>query len=159
MSQGNYSNPYSAPSGPGSNFGNSSGVGGKLSAPGIALIVVGSLGLLLMGGYLILMLIVMATQPGNFSPPPNANDGERVGFYIGSYGTIAMMALSPFLQTFVIWGGINMVRQKGRAIAMLACLISVIPCCSSLCLMGIPFGIWGFVVLSDPQVKSLMEKN
>lgn len=38
--------------------------------------------------------------------------------------------------------------------AMAASIIALIPCMGPCCILGIPFGIWSLVVLSDPVVRS-----
>ena len=86
------------------------------------------------------------------------DEAEKTGFYIGAYGAVAVIILNTILQILVILGGVAMIRAKGRGMAYTGCILSVIPCLSSsLCLFGIPFGVWGLVVLSDPNVKRLFK--
>jgi hypothetical protein len=152
-----FSNPYRTPMPGGSAAPGSSPVKGKMMGPGISLMIVGGLGLLGMGGYFILTLIGLALDPSLTTPPPAADEAERIGFYVGLYGTLGGMAISALLQIFVILGGVNFVRQKGRGMAMAACVLSLIPCLSSCCIFGMPFGIWGLMVLADPNVKHAMQ--
>ena len=152
----NFNNPYSAPMPGGPGVPGTSAVKGKLMGPGISLIIVGALGLLCMGGYFILTLVGLAMDPSLQSPPPNAAESEQIGFYVGLYGTVGGMGISALLQVFVILGGVNFLRQKGRGMAMTACILSLIPCLSSCCIFGMPFGIWGLMVLADPNVKQAM---
>lgn len=151
-----FSNPYRAPVPAGASAPGPSPVKSKLMGPGISLIIVGSLGLLCMGGYFILTMIGLAMDPSISTPPPAADEAERAGFYVGVYGTLGAMGLSTLMQIFVILGGVNFVRQKGRGMAMAACILSLIPCLSSCCIFGMPFGIWGLMVLADPNVKQTM---
>ena len=151
-----FSNPYRAPMPGGPGVPGPSPVKGKMMGPGISLIIVGSLGLLGMGGYFILTIIGLAMDPSISSPPPGAAEEERIGFYVGLYGTLGGMAISTLLQIFVILGGVNFLRQRGRGMAMTACVLSLIPCLSSCCIFGLPFGIWGLMVLADPNVKQAM---
>jgi len=132
---------------------------GKLSAPGVALIVVGAIGLLLMGGYMALTIFAFTSGAAGFEPPPEMTDpAERTGFYIGAYGVIIMMVLNTLFQVLIILGGIAMVKGRGRKIAFTASILSVIPCLSSsLCFLGIPFGIWALIVLSDSNVKQFFK--
>lgn len=153
-------NPYSnSPNPPQQNPYSDHQAAGKLKAPGIALIVVGALGLLLMGAYAVLTLIAFSSGAPGFEPPPEMTDeAEKTGFYIGAYGAVAVIILNTILQILVILGGVAMIRAKGRGMAYTGCILSVIPCLSSsLCLFGIPFGVWGLVVLSDPNVKRLFK--
>ena len=131
----------------------------KLFAPGLALTIVGGLGLLLMGLYSALTIFAMLSGAAEFEPPPEmADEAQRTGFYIGAYGMVIMIFLNALLQILIILGGVAMIRRKGRGLAYSACILSVIPCLSSsLCLLGIPFGIWGLIVLSDPNVKRIFK--
>ena len=151
MSQNPYSN---SPTAPMSGL-SSEQIKDKLKAPGIALIVVGSIGLLLMGAYMVLTVVMALSGAPGFEPPPQMTDpAERTGFYIGAYGVIIMMVLNTLFQIFIILGGLAMVKGKGRGAAFAGSILSVIPCLSSsLCFLGIPFGIWALVVLADPNVK------
>ena len=149
-------NPYRQPQGaPHAAPFNRAAVESKLKVPGVALIVVGSIGMLLMGGYGIINLI--AVLSGALPPPPPEMQGvELQSYHVGVYGAVIMIPLNALLQILVIFGGIAVVRAKGRGMAMTGAVLSVIPCLSSsLCMLGIPFGIWSLIVLSDSNVKQL----
>ncbi|MFP6613827.1 MAG: hypothetical protein VB835_16065 [Pirellulales bacterium] len=129
----------------------------KVRRPGVALLVVGVFGLLGMGAYLVLTAFAMSV-PGNpaaAGPPANAAEAERIGYYVGFYGAIGGMCLQAAAQIIVIFGGINLIQMKGRGIAMTACIVSLIPGASACFLLGIPFGIWGLVVLNDAEVRQV----
>jgi hypothetical protein len=51
-------------------------------------------------------------------------------------------------------GAYKMMNLDSYSAARSAAIISVIPLCSPCLILGIPFGIWALVVLSDAQVKS-----
>lgn len=139
-------NPYSS-----TQYGSIQDISQKTTIPGIMLVVVGSIGLLVMGIYFLLTMVGLSMQgPGGMQPPPDIDsDAERIGLY----GSMVLMALSTFLQIFVILGGVAFIRQRGRGMAMAGSIISLIPCMSSCCIVGVPFGIWGLVVLMDPVVR------
>ena len=149
-------NPYQAPSVSGGPAQNQQALKTKMMGPGISLLIVGGLGLISMGGYFILSLVGMALDPDLSAPPAGASDAEQTGFYFGLYGSLIIMALSALLQIVVILGGVNFLRQKGRTMAIAACIVSLIPCMSSCCVFGMPFGIWRLVVLAAPDVKRAM---
>ena len=120
------------------------------------MIAVGSIGLLLMGGYAILNIFLLSTGNLELNPPPDAQGAERTGFFIGAYGAIATIVINALFQILIILGGIAMVRAKGKGMATTGAVLSIIPCLSSsLCFLGIPFGIWAVIVLSDSNVKRL----
>ena len=131
----------------------------KLKPPGIALIVVGSIGLLCTGGYFLVSVALMASGAPEFKPPPELKDPLEInGFYVGLYGALFAMALNSLLQIFVILGGVAMLRAKGRGMAWTGSVLSVIPVLtSSCCVLGIPVGIWALIVLSDANVKRVFK--
>jgi hypothetical protein len=128
----------------------------KLMGPGIALLIIGIIGLLGMGGYFFLMVAAINT-PNNpdLQPPPEFNAEERSMFFTSIYGVVVVMGVSALAQILVILGAINFIRMKGRAMAMVACVVSLIPVASACCVLGIPFGIWGIVAMSDADVKQV----
>jgi len=116
------------------------------------LTAIGSFGLLLGGGYAILCFIVIVSGQGH--SPEDFQEGDLPFFESGSYGVFVLMALNSLFQILVILGGSAMVIGKWRGLAYTGAVVSIIPCLSSsLCFVGIPFGIWALVVLSDPNVK------
>ena len=54
---------------------------------------------------------------------------------------------------FVLFGSIKMLRLQGHTFAIIICIVAMLPC-SCCCFFGIPFAIWGLVVLNKPEVKS-----
>jgi len=38
--------------------------------------------------------------------------------------------------------------------AMIAALLALLPCVTSCCLIGLPFGIWAIIILRRPTVKN-----
>jgi len=131
----------------------------KLKAPGVALIVIGSLGLLLLGAYFALTLVMVSNGAIPLEAPPEMTEPvERNAHYAGALGSIIIMGLNVLLQIVVILAGVAMVRGKGRGVALTGSILSLIPCfSSSLCIMGIPFGIWALVVLMDHNVKRVFK--
>ena len=94
---------------------------------------------------------------GAVVPPPNANDAERMGFYIGYWGSTAAVIVSGLLQPLVAWAGVNLLRRKGIAMAKIGSIVLCIPCLTSCCLLGIPFGIWGVIALNSNSAKQLFD--
>jgi hypothetical protein len=157
-------NPQQNPYQPGSQFNSPMGGGppsqsdrDKLKGPGIGLIVVGGIGLLSMGAYFVLTLIGLFMQPEVMNERENLQGPELVGFYFGFYGFLAAIFFNTIFQILVIAGGFSLIRGKLRGLCMTACIASLIPCTSGCCIFGIPFGIWGLVVLSDPNVKRVFQ--
>ena len=156
MSHGNTPNPYQPTQHPQQRAPTEGA--DNLKAPGICLIVIGGIGLLLLGAFYAITLIGLAVDPSPGNPPPEMVDGaERTGFYVGFYGLLIIPIFNLIAQVVVIMGGIAMVRSKSMGTARTGAILSVIPCISSLCLLGIPFGIWALVALSSPQAKASMK--
>jgi hypothetical protein len=114
---------------------------------------------LLFGGFITVGNIYNVVSGALPPPPPDMQGGERAGFFIGLYGSMIAFALSPLLQPLVIWGGINMVRGRGLRMAYVGAIIATIPVFSACCIIGMPFGIWALVVLSQPQVRAVFTRN
>jgi hypothetical protein len=121
----------------------------KVSMPAIFLMIVAGLGLAMA----ILNIAVEALGlggPNPFADPAKANDpdqqaAQRVGKWIGGVIQIVWVLI-------VFTGGLQMKRLQGWGYVLFACIWAMLPC-NLLCLLGIPFGIWGLVVLNDEGVK------
>jgi phage FluMu protein Com len=120
----------------------------RVSAPAVCLIVTAVLGLCLQVlGILanIFNVGLMAHQMGNRGHVPIVFTGPiAIGF--GALGII--------LTIVVLVGAIRMKNLESYGLAMTASILALIPCTSPCCLLGLPFGIWAIVVLSDPVVKT-----
>lgn len=155
-------NPYQSPT-PQPGWGNAGAGGGREQAlarvkvPAIMLMILAPLGILLFavdGGFRLLNII-------NDNVPMNGLDmnapGVKTGFYIGQYGTLVVEVLGFFLQIVVLVGAYHMMTLKNRTMAMAANIISCVPCISACCVLGMPFGIWGQVLINDPAIKPFFE--
>ena len=58
------------------------------------------------------------------------------------------------LGVVVIVGAVKMKNLESYGFAMASAIIAMVPCISPCCLLGLPFGIWALVVLSDAGVKA-----
>jgi hypothetical protein len=119
----------------------------RVSAPAICLIVVAILGL-------VLNLLGMAYTL--FIPAEVFRiHGDRIPQMMIS-GPVALIQgiLEIVLCTIVLIGAIKMKGLENYGFAIAASIIALIPCIGPCCGLGLPFGIWALVVLSDPVVKS-----
>ena len=66
------------------------------------------------------------------------------------------LCISYFL---VLYGAMQMLKGRRFGMARTAAILSVIPVCSPLFVIGIPFGIWALVLLSKPEVRSAFERS
>ena len=53
----------------------------------------------------------------------------------------------------VLVGSIAMLRLRNYNLAMAGSVVALVPCMSPCCFVGIPFGIWGMIILSQPDTK------
>lgn len=120
----------------------------KVNGPGIGLIVVGILNLVMGIPSLFMHLFGVNLMPTNL--PPEAN---WMKFMMGPMGVV-MNLLTIAIGAVILFGGIKMRKLESYGLVMTAAILSVIPCTTSCCLVGIPIGVWALVVLFKPEVKS-----
>ncbi|MDX1944359.1 MAG: hypothetical protein SFU86_03055 [Pirellulaceae bacterium] len=124
----------------------------RLKIPAILLLVLAPIHMLFMLADLIFRIV--NAQTGNVmilgdDAAPGAKEGALIGIYAG--GAVDVLAI--LAQIVVALGAWQMLQVKSRQMALLACILSCIPCLSGCCVLGIPLGVWGLIVLNDPQVK------
>jgi len=67
---------------------------------------------------------------------------------------IAGSLLGLVLSVLILIGAIKMRSLQSYEFSMTAAIVAMLPCVTSCCLIGLPFGIWALVVLAKPEVKS-----
>ncbi len=92
-----------------------------------------------------LSFIAVAEQPA--SPEIASVVGQ--GIFGIAQGVIALIGGGV-----IVFGCLKMMKLQSYGFAFTTCILAMIPCISPCCLLGIPFGIWGLVVLNDPHVKN-----
>lgn len=107
--------------------------------------------------YLISLVLVLAGNAmmmAGILPHNQGDTGFEGGLRTGS------VLFSLALQGFVLYAVLHMRRLDNYGLAMAGAVLSVIPCLSSQCFfLGVPFGIWAFVLLTKPEVKELFAKH
>jgi hypothetical protein len=124
-----------------------------VKGPAIALIVVASIGIAL---YLLSVVVHLVGGGRGFSGQNMADMPPQIQRMIeknqGPRGALfALLAVA--LNAFVLVGALKMMRLQSFTLAMIACIVAMLPC-SCCCILGIPFGIWGLVVINKADVKS-----
>jgi hypothetical protein len=124
-----------------------------VKVPAILLIIVASIGIALfllgsVGNFTGLNTAFQHNQTSNIPPETLA----RMQRFQGPVGGMLDLFLAA-VNGFVLFGAVKMMRLQSRGLAMAACIVAMIPpnCC---CILGLPFGIWGLVVINKPEVKS-----
>lgn len=140
------SNPYESP-GPTSRTPQRQA---DVNAPAIALMVVSALAVVF--GILGLAGDFFLLASGAVEQLEQANDGG-----ISKYTTITVRIIWGILLVvvsgFVFYGALQMKQLTNYSTARMAAILAMIPCVGPCCFLGIPFGIWAFVVLERPEVK------
>jgi hypothetical protein len=50
--------------------------------------------------------------------------------------------------------GVKMLQRRAYGLVMTGVILGMIPCLSGCCCIGLPFGIWALIVLSNPEVRN-----
>ncbi|OWK45052.1 hypothetical protein [Fimbriiglobus ruber] len=90
-------------------------------------------------------------NPFNFGKAPGQAQGQAQG-QAHFVGFLTGRACVVFLQLVVLAGSIAMLRLKSRPLAITAMVMQVLPCAGVCCIVTLPVGIWGLVVLFRPDV-------
>jgi hypothetical protein len=74
-------------------------------------------------------------------------DFMKVGFlpYLALIGVFALIMLV---------GGIKLMSLGSPGLVYAAAILSILPCSSACCVLGLVFGIWTIVVMGKPEVKA-----
>ncbi|MHC4177836.1 MAG: Yip1 family protein [Planctomycetota bacterium] len=148
---GDPENPYAAPTQygqpPSRPFAASDAMAAnRVAGPAIALIVTGALGVAAQ----LLALAVNLIQMGGGLP---AGGQGPMPMAVPAGVNVASAMIGMILYIVVIMGAVKMKNLESYGFAMAASIIAMLPC-SCCCLLGLPFGIWSLVVLSDAGVKA-----
>jgi len=119
----------------------------RVAGPAVALIVTGALGI---AGQ-VLSLIVNLVQIGGGMG--GAGRQQMPALFSGGFG-VGMASLNLVVGIVVVLGAVKMKNLESYGFAMAAAVMAMVPCISPCCLLGLPFGIWALVVLSDAGVKA-----
>ncbi len=122
-----------------------------VAGPAISLMVLGALDIPVGIAYAIPQ-VVNFRLAGKQYAPGQAPPGYEVGLAIGKGWVVILILGSLVLGILLLVAGLKMKKLQSFGLAMTACVLAMLPvhCC---CLLGLPFGIWGLVVLNKPEVK------
>ncbi len=127
----------------------------KVNGPAIGLMIVGGIGIVLG----LLGVVRGLTAPVVAPPPEVQQDAQAMQIFQmvqGISGTTGVIlgVIQTVVSLLTIFGGMKMRNLESYGLAMTSSILSMIPCISGCCLLGLPIGIWSIVVLSKPEVKS-----
>ena len=90
-------------------------------------------------------------QPGGAGMPPQLE--QWVKMTSGGVG-IALNVLGLAVSGLIIFASGRLRRLQSYGMVMAATIISMVPCLSPCCCVGLPVGVWILIVLMKPEVKS-----
>jgi len=126
----------------------------RVSGPATGLMVVGILCVLasilgLVSNLFGLGMGAAGAQRGNM-PPQFEQYAQMMSGGLG----IALNVIGLAMAGFFIFASTKMRKLESYGMVMTATILSMLPCTSSCCCVGLPVGIWVLVVLMKPEVKS-----
>ena len=124
----------------------------KVKGPAIGLIVLGAIGVIL---GLLGILGIGGADPDDLAKLDEQTRGimEMANKFGRGFGVLVLLA-----SAFVTWGGLQMKKLSGWLPSLIACFVVMTPLVSCSCLLGVPIGIWGLVVLFNSEVKAAFGK-
>jgi hypothetical protein len=119
----------------------------RVKGPAIGILVTG-----IVGG--LMQLASLGANVLGAGLAPMAGEGQELWVTLtsGVYGAISAL-IGLGVAGFLIWGALKMMRLESWGIALATCILALVPCVSPCCLIGLPFGIWGLIVLNDQALK------
>lgn len=123
----------------------------KIKLPAVGLIITGILNILV-GVYCVLSMIVQVGMGELDKTFPS--QAEKIGYYGGFFGVAFLGVLGLAVAPLIIYGAVQMMNGKKYGLARTVSVLAVLPATSCCCLFGVPVGVWAFITLSDPMVKS-----
>jgi len=124
-----------------------------VKGPAIALMVCGALGI----AFYLYNTATVVAHLGQSQPIPENTPPIMRSFLEGTHSPFALV-VSLFLLAmngFIVFSTSRMMKLHGHTLAIITCILAMIPCFSGICcLLGLPFGIWGVIMLNKPEVKS-----
>jgi hypothetical protein len=115
----------------------------KIQVPSIGLIITGFLG----AGFSLLVTFTGVFE--NYSKTFKNNTEFASGI-----ATIVICASFVLLAFLGITAGFLMRNFRYYGLCMAGCISMIIPCYNSCCGLGMIFGIWGLIVLLNPEVRA-----
>lgn len=126
-----------------------------VSGPATALMVVGILCAVTAALSLLMNLLGVGAgaRGGQNLPPQFAQFEQLAQMTSGSVGVVFNI-LGLAVSGLIIFASTKMRKLESYGLVMTATILSMLPCLSPCCCVGLPIGIWVLVVLSKAEVKS-----
>ena len=123
----------------------------RVQQPATGLIVTAVVGLILHSAMLLLHLlgIGIVSQVG----VPDADEQQVFEFFAQATTGVCQSVIGIVVAIVILLGAQKMKQLEAYGFALTSAILAMIPCISPCCLVGLPYGIWSIVVLSESQVK------
>ena len=122
-----------------------------VQGPAIGMMVMAILlALLAMAGILMNLLGVGAGAIA----PTGGNQFQQLGNMMGGVVGIVFNVLGLGISGFIFFASQKLKKLESHGMVMAAAIISMVPCLSPCCIIGLGIGIWVLVVIMKPEVKS-----
>jgi hypothetical protein len=151
--------PMSSPPGP-----DRAEVLSRVKWPAIAMMVVAVFSFFLEVLDILWGLVFDAPNGSDLSQLEGMEGMESVGWLLDFFERVVSLLSGPFgilltvatllIFALIFFGAMKMKKLESYGLAMTAAILSLIPCLSICCILGIPFGIWALVVLLNADVKA-----
>jgi len=141
----------------------------RLRLPAVGLLITGALGWA-MNAFSLVMTRIMGperlvqsmTNLVDMMPP--GQDRERLMESVAQLGTpegfrdsLIQGFVALVMCTLIMIGAINMRYRRRRGLAILSCILAMVNLNQCCCVIGLPLGIWGLIVLLNPEVARAFE--
>lgn len=128
----------------------------RLRYPALGLILLGAVNII--SGLLVILGTIANLVKGPMRQVPEDPArllGQQTWIVSSTLGAVITIIVSPL----IIYGGMQMLGARKYSMAKLAAILSLIPCTSLCCVLGIPAGIWALVTLNKPDVKATFDNS
>jgi hypothetical protein len=75
---------------------------------------------------------------------------------LGNPANLFLTIIGFAITILVVVGGVSMLKQRGWALALVASILTMIPCFGPCCGLFLPIGVWSLIVLMKPAVREAM---
>ncbi|MCP4368118.1 MAG: hypothetical protein GY797_08445 [Deltaproteobacteria bacterium] len=124
----------------------------KISTPAIILMGVSTLSIIcLLGSLTFSSWLILSGTASTMEQPLGMTKETQVAIRMT---WSALMLVSSII---ILFGAFRMKNLDNRTLAMVACVLAIIPCFGPCFILGIPFGIWGLLVLRDGEIRAAFE--